>query len=285
MDLQKLIDSTVALVTQWGLRIVGAIVALFLAWMIAGWLSRTMLRALEGRKFDATLSRFFAKLVRYAILVAAILSVLGIFGIQTTSFAAIIGAAGLAIGLAFQGTLSSFAAGVMLLIFRPFKVGDYVTVNGQSGTVKEIELFTTCLTTVDNRVIILPNSQVFGHTIENLTANDTRRVDISVGVAYGADLDQTRTVLEAAVKTIPRSLHDPAPQVFLSSLGASSVNWALRVWTKTEDYWLVYEDTIKVTKLALDSAGLSIPFPQMDVHFDQQTLVALAGQRPTPTTK
>jgi len=285
MDLQKLIDSTVALVTQWGLRIVGAIVALFLAWMIAGWLSRTMLRALERRKFDATLSRFFAKLVRYAILVAAILSVLGIFGIQTTSFAAIIGAAGLAIGLAFQGTLSSFAAGVMLLIFRPFKVGDYVTVNGQSGTVKEIELFTTCLTTVDNRVIILPNSQVFGHTIENFTANDTRRVDISVGVAYGADLDQTRTVLEAAVKTIPRSLHDPAPQVFLSSLGASSVNWALRVWTRTEDYWVVYEDTIKVTKQALDSAGLSIPFPQMDVHFDQQTLVALAGQRPTPTTK
>ncbi len=269
MNLEALLTQIVSLGTQWGLRVVGAVGALFVAWIVAGWLSGTLRRQLERRSFDATLTKFFSKLLRYAILVAAVLGVLGIFGIETTSFAAVIGAAGLAIGLAFQGTLSNFAAGVMLLVFRPFKVGDVVTVGGQTGGVTEIELFTTSLTTPDNRVIILPNSQVFGHTIENLTANSTRRVDVPVGVSYAADIDATRKVLTAAVAQIPGVLSDPAPQVFLKSLGASSVDWVLRVWTNTAEYWVVYEATVRAAKVALDGAGISIPFPQIDVHLDR----------------
>jgi small conductance mechanosensitive channel len=264
------------------------LVLLFIAWIIAGWSRRALQSTLEKRSFDLTLTRFFSNLLRYGILIVAAVGCLGVFGIETTSFAAVIAAAGLAIGLAFQGTLSNFAAGVMLLVFRPFKVGDFVAVAGIMGTVEEIDLFTSNLTTVDNRLLVVPNSSIFGAVIENFNHHDTRRVDVPVGVDYGADVDRTREVLEGMVDAIPGVLKEPEPQVFLAELGASSVDWQVRVWCKTDDFWDVHQATVRAAKAALDQAGLGIPFPQVDVHFDEPAIAALAGKRTGglgPTTR
>ena len=269
-------SNIVVFITTWGLRVVGVVGALAVAWLAAGWLQRTVQYSLERRNFDKTLGAFFARVARWALLAAVVIGCLGVFGIETTSFAAVLGAAGLAIGLAFQGTLSNFAAGVMLLVFRPFKVGDVVKIGGEVGAVDSIDLFTTDLTTPDNRRIIMPNSQIFGHTIENLTHNDKRRVDVPVGVEYSADIEETRRVLEAVVPGIEGVLADPPPQVFLKGLGDSSVDWVMRVWTETPKYWDVHQATIQATKKALDAAELGIPFPQMDVHLDEALVKALA---------
>jgi small conductance mechanosensitive channel len=279
MDWDKILETLNELVTTWGIRVIGALVALFVAWIVAAWARRSALRALERRSFDPALSKFFASMLRYTILAGAVLGVLGVFGVETTSFAAVIGAAGLAIGLAFQGTLSNFAAGVMLLVFRPFKIDDFVSVAGVMGTIKEIDLFTTALDTVDNRRIIVPNSSIFGAVIENFTHNDIRRVDVPVGVDYAADIARTREVLEQMVPQIPGVLTDPEPQIFLAELGASSVDWQVRVWARTDDYWDVRQAAVEAAKAALDEAKLGIPFPQLDVHFDQPALTALAGKR------
>ena len=260
---------------EWGIKIGGVLIALFVAWVIAGWLSSRVRKTLEGRKFDATLTRFFSKIVRYAILIFAGLGCLGVFGIETTSFAAVLAAAGLAVGLAFQGTLSNFASGIMLLVFRPFKVDDFVDAGGVTGTVEEIELFTTEIKTPDNKRVIVPNSAIFGSTITNVTHYPTRRVGIDVGVDYGASTEETRKVLETVPGKIEGVLSDPAPQIFLKSLGASSVDWVVRVWCKTEDYWDVHQRTISATKLTLDEAKLGIPYPQMDVHLDAEAVDAL----------
>lgn len=252
--------------TTWGLRIVGVGVVLFVSWILAGWAKRSTVRALERRNFDAMLARFFSNVVRYAILTGAVLGCLGVFGIETASFAALIAAMGLAIGLAFQGTLSNFASGIMLLVFRPFKVGDIVKVAGQIGAVVEVELFTAELCTADNRRLIIPNSEIFGKTIENLTHYETRRIDVAVGVTYDADLDKTREVLLAAAKTVSGVLDEPAPEAYLDSLGDSAVNWQLRVFCKTPDYWTIRQELVRAAKQGLDSAQLSIPFPQLDVN-------------------
>lgn len=261
-------ETTIALLTTYAIRLAGVLVLLFVAWLVAGWVRRMTRRALERAQFDSTLTRFFANLARYVILIIAVLACLGIFGVETTSFAALLAAGGLAVGLAFQGTLSNFAAGVMLLTFRPFKVGDYVSVAGQAGSVQEIELFTTILDTPDNRRIIVPNSAIFGSTIENFTFHDVRRVDVSVGTDYGADLDHVREVLEKVVADEPARLQDRASQVFLAELGGSSINWTLRVWCRREDYWDAFQRLTHDVKQALDQAGIGIPFPQMDIHFD-----------------
>lgn len=276
MDIQQVIDTLVELATTWGLKVVGVLLALFFARIIAAWAKRSIIRGLESRHFDETLTKFFGNMARYGILAGAVLGCLGVFGIETASFAAVVAAMGLAVGLAFQGTLSNFAAGVMLLVFRPFKVGDLVSVDGTTGVVAELELFSTELTTVDNRRLIIPNSSIFGTKIENLTHHDTRRVDIDVGADYGADIDATRAALEAAVPGIAGVLAEPAPQVFLASLGASSVDWQVRVWCATDAYWDVHQATIRAVKVALDGASIGIPFPQLDVHFDADGLAALA---------
>lgn len=257
------------MVIEWSVRLGGAILFVLLSWIVANWTRRAVRRGLERADFDATLTLFVASASRWAVLAMALLACLGIFGIQTTSFAAVMGAAGLAIGLAFQGTLSNVAAGVMLLVFRPFKVGDLVNAGGVTGTISEIQLFTTVFDTPDNRRIIVPNSLIFGQTIENVTHHDTRRVNVDVGTAYAADLDRTRATLEAAVRTVPGVLQDPAPQVFLKQLGASSIDWQVRVWCATVDYWSVHETLVRAVKMALDDAGISIPFPQMDVHLQK----------------
>lgn len=250
------------------LDLLGAIALLFLTFWVAAWGRRVTKRSLERTGMDLMLTRFSANLVRYGILILGGLAVLSIFGISVASFAAILAAAGFAIGLALQGTLGNFSAGAMLLIFRPFKVGDVVSVGGTTGKVVELDLFTTKFDTPDNRRIIVPNGSVFGSTIENITHHPTRRVDVDVGTSYDADLGKTREVLERVAGSTEGGLEDPAPQVYLKALGGSSIDWAIRVWANTPDYWAVKERLTAEIKDALDEAGIGIPYPQMDVHLD-----------------
>ena len=272
-DASKYIDPVI----DYGPKVLGVLLALFFAWIIASWVERGVRAGLEKRQFDATLTRFFAKLSRWLILIAAVLGCLGVFGIQTASFAAVLAAAGFAIGLAFQGTLGNFSAGVMLLVFRPFKVGDFVEVNDDTGTCEHIDLFTCEFRTLDNKKLIIPNGAVFGSTITNYTGYDTRRVDIDVGAEYSADIDATRKALEGAAGNIPGLIQDPAPQVCLKALGSSSVDWQVRIWCKTADYWDVWQATTQACKAALDQAGIGIPFPQQDVHLDEAVIKALSN--------
>ncbi len=258
----------VTTVTQFSMRLIGVLVFLLLAKWIAGRLGKMAQRGIE-KKSDPTVARFVGGLIRVGIMVLAIVSCLRIFGIETTSFAAVLASAGLAVGLAFQGTLSSFSAGIMLLVFRPFKVGDVISVGGNVGSVFTIDLFTTTLDTPDNRRLILPNSSVFGNTIENVTWHPTRRVGVDVGVEYSASVDRTREVLLAAAGKVSGLLLDPAPVAVLTDLGDSSVNWQVRVWCNTGDFWGVKEALTRQIKLDLDEAGIGIPFPQMEVHLDK----------------
>ncbi|MBX3246290.1 MAG: mechanosensitive ion channel [Myxococcales bacterium] len=274
LDTDAILQTLNSQVAPWGMRIVGALVGLFAAWIIAGMVSRTVRRAGEGR-LDATLVRFFSSFVRYLILIAAAISILGVFGVETSSFAALIAASGLAIGLAFEGTLGNFAAGVMLLIFRPFRVGDFVDAGGVMGTVEEIELFATSLKTPDNRKIIIPNKQIGASTITNFAAYPTRRVDVEVGCDYGARVDDCRDALEEAVQRCELRIEEPAHQVFLKGLGDSSVNWVCRVWCKSEDYWALHQELVRSIHGVLAEKEIGIPFPQMDVHLDGEVVDAL----------
>ncbi len=276
--MNDIIASLTTKAVDWSVRIIGVLIALIVALMIARWLQRATERLMERRRVDPMLRGFAGTLVRYTVLITVVVGCLGVFGIETTSIAAVLGSAGLALGLAFQGTLSNFAAGVMLLVFRPFKVDDVISVAGVTGKVGKIELFTCDLLTGDNRKLIIPNKSVFGNTIENLTALDTRRVDISVGVDYGADIDITRSALEAAAGEVELVLSEPKPMAVLSGLGASSVDWEVRVWCSTPDYWTVRQQLIRKAKQALDAKQLGIPFPQMDVHLDRETVAALSGR-------
>jgi small conductance mechanosensitive channel len=257
------------LITTYGLRLIGVIVLLFVAWIVAGMTRRAVARAFAKTEIDATLAKFFSNMARYVVLIVAVMTALSVFGIEMTSFAAVLAAMGFAVGLALQGSLSNFAAGVMLLIFRPFKVGDVVTISGVTGKVNEIELFTTTLDTPDNRRIILPNGNVFGSNIENITFHPTRRVDVAVGTDYSADLRKTREVLESVARRVEGRLADQEPQVYLVELGASSIDWSVRVWSSAADYWAVRERLTHDIKAALDGVGIAIPFPQMDVHLDR----------------
>lgn len=247
----------------------GALLMFVIARIAASAISKVVRNTMQSRSVDATLTKFTARAVRIAVMAAALIGILGMFGVETTSFAAILGAAGLAIGLAFQGTLGNFAAGAMLLIFRPFKVGDFIEVDGHAGTVDEIEIFTTTLVALDNRKIIIPNGGIFGGTIVNVTGNPQRRVDVDVGTDYGADIDETRKVLEKVCANVKGSLSEPPSQAYLVALGASSIDWSLRVWCDCSDYWEVREQLTRDAKVALDEAQIGIPFPQMDVHLDK----------------
>lgn len=261
-------DETWTLIISYATRLLGVVVLLFVASRLARLAGRLVDRSMRKAKLDESLTRFVAKLARWLILVVALITCLGAFGVETTSFAALLGAAGLAIGLAFQGTLSNFAAGIMLLIFRPFRVGDVIDVGGKLGAVDAIDIFFTTLDTPDNRRVILPNSQVFGQPIINATFHDTRRADVAVGTDYGADLDRVRAVLEAAANGVAGRLEDKPTQVVLTGLGASSIDWEVRVWSATANFLDVLQATRRAVKRALDEAGIGIPFPQMEVHVD-----------------
>ncbi len=256
------------LIIDYGTSVVGVLVFIVVVWIVAGWIGRLVRQSLETSPLDDTLTRFFPRLARWLVIIIGIVMALGIFGIQTASFAALLGAAAFAIGLAFQGTLSHFAAGVMMLIFRPINVGDVVNLEGEMGKIHEIDLILTKMDTFDNRRLTIPNGKVFSSAITTLNQHDKRRVDVPVGADYGADIDATRAALEKAIPNIEGKLEEPAPQIVLDGLGDSSVDWVVRVWAPTPDWLAVKQSTTRAVKMALDEAGIGIPFPQMDVHLD-----------------
>lgn len=256
-------DRIWALGVEFGPGVVQAIVLLAVAWVLAGWVRRLIRRAFARAKLDPTLGKFLSNVARWAILVLAVLACLGTVGVQTTSFAAVVGAAGLAIGLALQGSLSHLAAGVMLLVFRPFKVGDTVLVGGQTGTVNEIDLFTTTIDSADGRRIIVPNGQIFGSVIENLTYHPRRRIDLTVTVAATSDPDRVRAALLSAARGVSGILSDPVPDVAQMDLAG---NWTLMAWARTTDFAPVRQALLKAVRESLTRDKIDPPRPLMDVH-------------------
>ncbi len=230
-----------------------------------------MQKGMQRHGVERSLQSFVTNIVRIVLLIVVILMALGTLGVQTTSFVAILGAAGLAIGLALQGSLSNFAAGVLIVFFRPYKSGDYIEAAGVSGTVEEVQILTTILNTPDNKRVIVPNGQVMGDVITNYSANDTRRVDLVFGVGYGDDLDKVKKTLQDVVAADERVLADPAPTIAVLELADSSVNFVCRPWVKTDDYWNVWFDMTETVKKRFDEEGISIPFPQRDVHLFSET--------------
>ncbi|MBI1391715.1 MAG: mechanosensitive ion channel [Alphaproteobacteria bacterium] len=252
---------------SWGVTAIGALAVLVIGLWIAGNFRKATQAAVNrAPNLDATLANFFGSIVYYLVVAFVIIAVLSMFGIQTTGLAALIGAAGLAIGLALQGTLGHVASGVMLLAFRPFRIGDWVEVAGQSGSVREINLFTTELASADNKKIIVPNGDVYGTSIVNYSAYPTRRVDFVMGISYGDDIDAAMASLNAVIDAEPRALADPARQVVVGELGDSSVNIIVRVWVKTPDYWGVKFDLTKAFKQRFDADGITIPFPVRTIY-------------------
>jgi len=267
-DKPDIVERLLPVIISYGLKLIGVVVLFIVGRWIARRIQHAVLDRSTHKGFDPTLGRFFSSLVGTAIVVLTLVACLSIFGVETASLAAVLGGAALAIGLAFQGSLSNFAAGIMLVIFRPFKVGDLVTLADVTGHVFEMGLFSTHIDTSDNRRVIVPNSNIFGSTIVNLSHHPKRRVDVPVGTDYGADLEVVRAVLAAAIQDIPGGLAEPVPAVFLKDLGASSVDWEVRVWCNTPDYWSVRQQCVVAVKRALDGAHIGIPVPQMDVHLD-----------------
>ncbi len=250
----------------YGLRVLGAIVLLVLAWIISRWVRRRVAHALNRPKLDATFAKFVSHSAGWAVLVLALIATLSIFGVETNSVVAALGALGIAVGLAVQGSLSNLASGMMLLILRPFKVGDTITVASITGKVDTIELFSTRVDTADNRRVILPNSQVFGNVIDNQTHHHTRQVIVTIGVDYDADIDAVRAALLRATEAVQGRLASPAPSATLHALGASSVDWQIGLWCATPDVAKVRERLLIACKAALEEAGISIPFPQTAIH-------------------
>ncbi len=227
---------------------------------------RAVVRTLERARVDSALVPFLSASAYYVVLTLVVVSVLNLFGIQTTSMIAVVGAAGLAVGLALQGTLSNFAAGAMLLLFRPFRPGDYVEVGGVAGSVAEVGIFTTVLDTPDNVRVTIPNSSVYGQTIKNYSANENRRVDLVMGISYSDDIGRAIDAISRVVRSDKRVLSDPEPQIAVAELGDSSVNIVVRPWCRGTDYWNLRFDLTRELKQQLEAAGCSIPFPQRDVH-------------------
>jgi small conductance mechanosensitive channel len=252
--------------TDWAINIVLALVIYIIGKWVSHRVANLVRRLMERASMDPTLVSFLSNIVYAVLLIAVILAALDTLGIPVTSLMVIVGAAGLAVGLAMKDSLGNFASGVMLVLFRPFTRGDFVEVAGVSGTVQEVRIFNTVLTTPDNKLIIIPNAQISADTITNYSANDTRRVDLVFGVAYDDDLKKARAVLTRICAEHPLVLDEPATNIFVLNLGDSSVDFAVRPWVKSADYWTVYGDLLETGKVELEAAGCSIPFPQRDVH-------------------
>ncbi len=270
LDVQAIGNTIVNLISAWGLKVFGALALLVVGRMLAGWARRLIRKGLARANVDTTLVPFIAGITYYFIIAAVLMAVLGLVGIQTASFLAVFGAAGLAVGLALQGTLSNVASGVMLLVFRPFEVGDYIEAGGTAGSVEAIGLFVTTLNTPDNVKILVPNAGIYGQTIKNYAANDTRRNDMVVGVSYDDNLGTAVDTIEKILAADSRVLADPEPVVAVAELADSSVNIVVRPWCKKEDYWGLRFDLTRTFKEQLEAAGCSIPYPQRDIHVYEQ---------------
>ncbi|WP_053084529.1 mechanosensitive ion channel family protein [Catenovulum maritimum] len=249
--------------------IISLVVAFFIVWLglkLAKFCSNLVMKLLEKKSVDKAVSAFIASLLNAILVAAVIIAALSHVGVQTATFVAILGAAGLAIGLSLQGSLSNFASGILISVFRPFKAGDFVQAGGVSGVVKEIQIFSTILTTPDNKFVVVPNAQVTGSPITNFSKNDTRRIDMVIGVSYTADLQKAEALLKDILEKHELVLKEPGYTVGVSALNSSSVDFVVRPWVKTSDYWPVHFDLTKTIKLELDKANIGIPYPQMDVH-------------------
>ena len=265
MDLEAITAAVVPFVIQAAIALVIFVIGKWIARAISNLIKKLMTK----NNMDEALVGFIGSLVYWALLIMVVIAALGKLGIQTGSFIAIVGAAGLAVGLALQGSLSNFAAGVLILIFRPFKIGDFVEVAGEAGVVKKIQIFTTELSTGDNKQVIIPNSGVTGGNITNYSTHDTRRVDLTMGIGYEDDIDKARNAILDEINKEERILKDPAPTVAVIELADSSVNFVVRPWVNAADYWGVYFDLTEAMKKRFDAEGISIPFPQQDVHMHQ----------------
>jgi len=264
-------ETLMPVIVEHGLSVIGAILILILGWLLANWADRKVRKSgKKAEKIDDTLVPILAQIIRIFVLVITILAVLNQFGVETTSIVALIGAAGLAVGLALQGTLSNIASGVMILALRPFKIGDAVNIGGTFGVVDEIGLFITELHSFDNIGITMPNSRVWGNEIQNLSRHDTRRVDMEFGIGYSDDMDKAIKIIKEVLRTDDRVLSEPEPLIAIGNLGDSSVDIKVRPWCKNADYWDLVHDTTKKVKEEFDANGISIPFPQRDVHVFNQ---------------
>lgn len=259
--MEKYLQIGEGFIEKYGPGILSALLILIIGLFIIKIIVKLTKKVMEKSKVDITLQKFLGNLLSWALKILLIVTVITQLGVETTSFAAIIGAAGLAVGLALQGSLANFAGGVLIMIFKPFKIGDLVEAQGEIGVVKEIEIFTTKLTGLSNKEIIIPNASLSNGNIVNYSTEGTRRVDLVVGVSYDADIKQTKEVLMEVLTSNDKVLKDPAPAVTVSELADSSVNFAVRPWSKTEHYWDVYFETLENSKEALDKAGIEIPYP------------------------
>ncbi|MCW8996000.1 MAG: small-conductance mechanosensitive channel MscS [Psychromonas sp.] len=257
------------LLIEYAMNIAAAILTLVIGLFVARVISSATHKVLTKKQLDNTIVDFVTHMIRYIIIAFVVIAALGRIGVQTTSFIALLGAAGLAVGLALQGSLSNFASGVLIVVLRPFKAGEYIEAAGTAGSVNSVQIFATTLTTPDNKIVIVPNSAILGANIINYSRMPTRRIDLLIGVSYGADLAKTKAVLESVVKANSNVLSDPAPQVAVAELADSSVNLVVRPWVKSELYWQVRFELMEAIKNGLDEAGIEIPFPQMDVHMDK----------------
>ena len=268
-DVAGLITQAQTLGVDFGVRIIVAILIFYIGRMIARSLSKGVRKVMAAREVDKILETFVSNLVYWALLIVVIIAAIDRLGIETTSLIAVMGAAGLAVGLALQGSLSNFAAGVLIVIFRPYRVGDFVDAAGVSGSVEQVQILTTILKTPDNKQIIVPNSAIMSSIITNFSANETRRVDLTIGVSYDDDLDKVQKTLQEIVDADDRILKDPACVIRVHELADSSVNFVVRPWVASGDYWGVYWDLTETIKKRFDQDGISFPFPQQDVHIHQ----------------
>jgi len=269
--MEGLLDKIIDWAAIYGWKIVGALAILIIGRIVVGIITGMVKKIMRKSNMDETLIKFLGSLTKTGLMVILFIVVLNQLGVQTTSFVAIIGAIGLAIGFALQGSLANFAAGVMLILFRPFKAGDFVEAGGTVGSIEEIGIFSTIMKTPDNKKIIIPNSNITGGNIVNYSAKDTRRVDLVFGIGYDDDLKKAKQLLEQILQGDNRILKDPAPVVAVSELADSSVNFIVRPWVNSADYWAVYWDLTEKVKLTFDAEGISIPYPQQDVHMHQVT--------------
>ncbi|MGD1844770.1 MAG: mechanosensitive ion channel family protein [Salibacteraceae bacterium] len=257
------------MIILYGIELLTALVVLVIGLMVIGFITNNIMKLMEKRNVDASLRPFLRTLISVILKIALVITVLGMLEVETTSFVAILGAAGLAIGMALSGTLQNFAGGVMILIFKPFKVGDVIDAQGYIGAVNEIQIFNTILKTPDNRTIIIPNGGLATGSMVNLSTEPQRRVDWTVGIGYGDDVDKAEAVIQKLIDADSRILKDPAPFIAVSELADSSVNFTVRAWVNSADYWGVFFDMNKAVYKTFDQEGLNIPFPQMDVHVHQ----------------
>ncbi len=265
-NLDKYATEIIDLVVKYGASVLLAIIVLIIGLWVIKRINKVISKTMDKRNIDPSLKPFLLSIIGALLKIMLVISVASMVGVEMTSFIAVLGAAGLAIGLALQGSLSNFAGGVLILILKPFKVGDFIEGAGYSGTIREIQIFYTYMTTVQNQEIIIPNGELSNNPIQNYSFHDTRRLDMTFGIGYTDDIDQAKSILWDLVKNDDRFLKEPAPDIFIEALADSSVNFRVRAWAKRSDFWDIHNNLSEKVKKAFDQAGIGIPFPQMDVH-------------------